>query len=55
MFSSVSCGKGNFGQTNYGMANAILERICEERKKDGLPALAVQWGAVGDVRSLKTR
>lgn len=49
VFSSVSCGRGNAGQTNYGMANSIMERICEERKNVGLPGLAIQWGAVGDV------
>lgn len=49
IFSSVSCGRGNAGQTNYGMSNSVMERICECRKKEGLPALAVQWGAVGDV------
>lgn len=49
IFSSVSCGRGNPGQTNYGMANSIMERICERRKTDGYPALAIQWGAVGDV------
>jgi fatty acid synthase len=26
-----------------------MERICEARVRDGLPGLAVQWGAVGDV------
>ncbi|XP_046964411.1 fatty acid synthase-like [Vanessa cardui] len=49
IFSSVSCGRGNAGQTNYGFSNSVMERICEQRKKLGLPALAVQWGAVGDV------
>jgi hypothetical protein len=49
VFSSVSCGRGNAGQTNYGMNNSIMERICEARVRDGLPGLAVQWGAVGDV------
>lgn len=49
VFSSVSCGRGNAGQTNYGMSNSIMERICEARVRDGLPGLAVQWGAVGDV------
>ncbi|XP_046963777.1 fatty acid synthase-like [Vanessa cardui] len=49
IFSSVSCGRGNIGQTNYGFSNSVMERICEQRKKLGLPALAVQWGAVGDV------
>ncbi|KYN04772.1 Fatty acid synthase [Cyphomyrmex costatus] len=49
VFSSVSCGRGNVGQTNYGMANSIMERICEKRAEEGLPGLAIQWGAVGDV------
>ncbi|XP_046739716.1 fatty acid synthase-like [Diprion similis] len=49
VFSSVSCGRGNPGQTNYGMANSIMERICENRVAEKLPGLAIQWGAVGDV------
>ncbi|XP_063312266.1 fatty acid synthase [Pelobates fuscus] len=48
-FSSVSCGRGNAGQSNYGFANSTMERICEKRRQDGLPGLAVQWGAIGDV------
>ncbi|XP_011684747.1 PREDICTED: fatty acid synthase-like [Wasmannia auropunctata] len=49
VFSSVSCGRGNAGQTNYGMANSVMERICEKRVKEGLHGLAIQWGAIGDV------
>ncbi|KAM4715440.1 fatty acid synthase isoform 2-T2 [Anableps anableps] len=48
-FSSVSCGRGNAGQSNYGYANSVMERVCEKRRFDGLPGLAVQWGAIGDV------
>ncbi|XP_061715319.1 fatty acid synthase-like isoform X2 [Cydia pomonella] len=48
-FSSVSCGRGNAGQSNYGFANSAMERLCERRRADGLPALAIQWGAIGDV------
>ncbi|KAK3090166.1 hypothetical protein FSP39_009679 [Pinctada imbricata] len=48
-FSSVSCGRGNAGQANYGFANSVMERICEKRRQDGLHALAIQWGAIGDV------
>lgn len=36
VFSSVSCGRGNAGQSNYGFANSVMERICEGRRKDGL-------------------
>nr|WLV27769.1 fatty acid synthase [Panonychus citri] len=49
VFSSISCGRGNAGQTNYGFANSVMERICEQRTKDGLPGKAIQWGAIGDV------
>lgn len=49
IFSSVSCGRGNAGQSNYGMGNSIMERIMEQRSKRGLPAKAIQWGAIGDV------
>jgi fatty acid synthase len=48
-FSSVSCGKGNAGQTNYGYANSVCERICEMRRRDGFHGLAIQWGPIGDV------
>ncbi|XP_067204753.1 fatty acid synthase-like [Linepithema humile] len=49
VFCLVSCGRVNAGQTNYGMANSIVKRICERRVQEGLHGLAVQWGAVGDV------
>lgn len=49
VFSSVSCGRGNAGQSNYGMANSVMERIIEQRYANGLPAKAIQWGAVGEV------
>lgn len=48
-FSSVSCGRGNAGQSNYGLANSAMERICEARQAAGLPGVAIQWGAIGDV------
>lgn len=47
-FSSISCGRGNIGQTNYGLANSTMERICENRQANGLPGTAIQWGAIGD-------
>ncbi|CAH1958955.1 unnamed protein product [Acanthoscelides obtectus] len=48
-FSSVSCGRGNAGQANYGLANSAMERIAEARQAVGLPGMAIQWGAIGDV------
>ncbi|OTF71104.1 hypothetical protein BLA29_004313, partial [Euroglyphus maynei] len=48
-FSSISCGRGNAGQSNYGFANSSMERVCELRRAAGLHGLAIQWGAIGDV------
>ncbi|XP_063623054.1 fatty acid synthase-like [Cydia splendana] len=53
-FSSVSCGRGYPALSNYGFANSAMERLCEQRRADGLPALAVQWGAIGNVGILAT-
>ncbi|KAL1485897.1 hypothetical protein MTO96_047180, partial [Rhipicephalus appendiculatus] len=49
VFSSLSCGRGQVGQTNYGFANSVMERLCERRVAEGLPGLAIQWGPIGDV------
>lgn len=50
LFSSITCGYGNVGQTNYGMFNAVGERICQRRRhRENLPGLAIEWGAVGNV------
>ena len=51
-FSSLICGRGNNGQSGYGYANSVMERICENRRKDGLHGLAIEWGAIGDVGAL---
>lgn len=48
-WSSLSCSRGNLGQTNYSFANALMDSICEKRREDGLPGLSIQWGVVGDV------
>ncbi|KAL1477482.1 hypothetical protein MTO96_035704 [Rhipicephalus appendiculatus] len=49
VFSSIASSRGNLGQSNYGFANAAMERICEKRTAAGLPGLAIQWGPVDDV------
>ncbi|KAG5674223.1 hypothetical protein PVAND_004203 [Polypedilum vanderplanki] len=48
-YSSIICGRGYPGQTTYGMANSIMERIIEKRHEMRLPAKVIQWGPIGDV------
>lgn len=45
-FSSLASGRGNGGQSNYGLANCYLEQLCEKRKRQNLPALAILWGPI---------
>lgn len=49
VFSSITSGRGNAGQTNYGWSNSTMERMIEQRRQDGYPGIAIQWGAIGDV------
>jgi fatty acid synthase, animal type len=53
VFSSVSCGRGNGGQTNYGLSNSVTERIIEQRRAENLPAKVIQWGPIADVGMLE--
>ena len=49
VFSSAASGRGNAEQANYGWANSVMERICENRMTNGLHGLAIQWGVLGQV------
>lgn len=48
-FSSTISGRGVIGETSYGMANSMLERIIERRVAAGYPGKVIQWGAIADV------
>jgi NADPH:quinone reductase-like Zn-dependent oxidoreductase len=49
MFSSMSWNAGTPGQSNYAAANGFLEALALHRRRHGLPALTVNWGAIGEV------
>lgn len=49
LFSSISVLFGNPGQSHYVTANAWLEGLARKRRAEGLPALAIGWGAITDV------
>ena len=49
LFSSATTVIGNPGQGAYVAANGFLEGLALQRRSQGLPALAVAWGAIGDV------
>jgi NAD(P)-dependent dehydrogenase (short-subunit alcohol dehydrogenase family)/acyl carrier protein len=48
LFSSATTLVGNPGQANYVAANGYLEGLARTRRREGLPALAVGFGAIAD-------
>lgn len=49
LFSSISALYGGPGQANYNAANVFLDQLARYRRRGGLPALSINWGAIGDV------
>ena len=58
-FSSVSALIGTVRQSNYSAANSFLDALATFRQARGLPALTVNWGAIGGAgyleRNLKAK
>lgn len=48
-FSSIASGRGSAGQTNYSMANSIMDRIIENRVRKTLPGKSIQWAPICDI------
>ncbi|MBY5926532.1 MULTISPECIES: type I polyketide synthase [unclassified Halomonas] len=49
LYSSATTLFGNPGQANYVAANTWLEALAARRRRNGLPAICVCWGAIEDV------
>jgi acyl transferase domain-containing protein/SAM-dependent methyltransferase/acyl carrier protein len=52
LYSSATTLIGNPGQAAYVAANLYLEALAQRRRSLGLPALAMLWGAIGQVGHL---
>jgi aryl carrier-like protein len=55
MFSSLSSVFGHAGQGNYAAANLFLDTLVWHRRAQGLPALTINWGYLGEVGYLAER
>jgi thioester reductase-like protein len=49
MFSSFVSLFGFSGQANYSAANCFLNSLAHHRRSNGLPALTICWGAIGEM------
>ncbi len=55
MFSSMVQLFGNMGQASYCAANSFLVSLAHQLRKQGIPALTIDWGRIADVGYVSRR
>ena len=53
LFSSMAAIAGAPGQGNYAAANSFEDALAHERRRNGLPAISINWGAWSEGMALR--
>lgn len=55
LYSSVASVMGSSGQGNHAAANAFMDGLAAQRQAQGLPGLAISWGAWSEIGAAADR
>jgi acyl transferase domain-containing protein len=55
LYSSIASVLGSSGQGNHAAANAFMDALAAQRQAQGLPGLAISWGAWSEIGAAADR